>query len=53
MPENLPGVFPEGHFQGHVEFSAKRWRGWGTQGALLPVVAPARQCFDVPIGGPD
>jgi hypothetical protein len=27
----------------------------GHRGALhvLPVVAPARQCFDVPIGGPD
>ena len=25
----------------------------GHRGALLPVVAPARQSFDVPIGGPD
>ena len=47
-----------GRRQGHhrlifTEFSAERWRGWGTQGALLPVVAPAQQYFDVPIGGPD
>jgi hypothetical protein len=25
----------------------------GHRGALLLVVAPVRQCFDVPIGGPD
>ena len=25
----------------------------GHRGALLPVVAPAQQYFDVPIGGPD
>jgi hypothetical protein len=40
-------VFPEGHFQGH-EFSAERWRGWGTQGGVTTGCGTCAAMFRCP-----